>query len=170
MFINGIPKKLSMYLGNDTLVDPARSPDGKHNFLVEQFRAPERLFSEKEWLQIKRDFVERVKETWPLSAPNMTPDKIIDAFNNTPYDTLHRNLNMLEDSWSVGAMTASQMGRYRPNAELSGDRTPIEKLYLCGASQHYAGGLRSVNGYICYKVMAEDLGLPKMWEEKGRPY
>ena len=102
--------------------------------------------------------------------PNLTSDKIIDAWDNTPYDVVRRNLNLPEGSWSVGAMTASQMGRYRPCVELSDDRTPIRDLYLCGATQHYGGGLRAVNGYICYKVIAEDLGLPKIWEERGRPY
>ena len=96
----------------------------------------------------------------------MTRDKIIDAWDNTPYDIERRNLSVPEGSWPVGAMFASQMGRLRPCAELSGNRTPIKNLYLCNATVHFGGGLRGVNGYICYKVIAEDLGLPKMWQEK----
>ena len=170
LFVRGFPRKLYLFVGNDTLVDPSRSPAGKHNFLLEEFTAPARLFTEKEWLQMKKDFVEEVMKQWKIYAPNMTRDKFIDAWDNSPYDTVHRNLSLLEGSWSVGAMTKSQMGRYRPCPELSGDRTPIEKLYLCGATQHYGGGLRAVNGYICYKVMTQDLGLPQIWKEKGRPY
>jgi beta-carotene ketolase (CrtO type) len=166
----GYSEKLFMMIGQDTLVDPTRTPKGKHNFLVEQFSAPERFFSEKEWLQIKKDFVEEVAKQWQWYAPNLTKDKIIDAWDNSPYDTVLRNASQPEGSWPVGAMFASQMGRLRPCAELSGNRAPIKDLYLCNATQHYGGGLRGVNGYICYKVIAEDLGLPKIWEEKGRPY
>ena len=169
-FLHGFSKPLFMCIGQDTLVDPTRTPSGKHNFLIEQFTAPARFFSEKEWLQIKRDFVEEAAKEWQWYAPNLTRDKIIDAWDNTPYDIVRRNLSMPEGSWPVGAMFVSQMGRLRPCAELSGDRTPIKNLYLCNATQHFGGGLRGVNGYICYKVIAEDLGLPKIWEQKGRPY
>ncbi len=169
-FTRGVPEKLFMLIGQETLVDPTRTPKGKHNFLIEQFTAPERFFSEKQWLQIKKDFVEEAAKQWQWYAPNLTKDKIIDAWDNTPYDIVRRNASMPEGSWPVGAMYASQMGRLRPCAELSGNRAPIKNLYLCNATQHYGGGLRGVNGYICYKVMAEDLGLPKIWEEKGRPY
>ena len=170
VFTRGTAKKLYMMIGQETLIDPMRVPKGKHNFLVEEFSAPVRFFTEKEWLQIKRDYVAQVMKEWQQYAPNMTRDNFIDAWDNSCYDTVHRNISMLEGSWSVGAMTASQMGRWRPCAELSGDRTPIGGLYLCNASQHYGGGLRGLNGYICYKVMAEDFGLPKMWETKGRRY
>jgi len=168
IFTRGFPNKLHLYIGNDTYVDPTRAPAGKHNFLVEEFSAPARFFTGKEWLQIKRDFVNEAMKEWQTFAPNMTRDKFIDAWDNTPWDTLLRNISLIEGSWSVGAMTKSQMSRYRPCPELSGDRTPIGNLYLCGATQHYGGGLRAVNGYICYKVMTEDLGLPQIWKEKGR--
>ena len=170
IFTRGFPKKLFMFIGQETLIDPMRVPKGKHNFLVEEFSAPARLFTEKEWLEMKRDFAEEVVKQWQTYAPNMTKANIIDAWDNSPYDTVHRNLSLLEGSWSVGAMIASQMGRWRPCAELSGDRTPIAGLYLCNATQHYGGGLRGLNGYICYKVMSEDFALPKMWEKMGRPY
>ncbi|MEJ2047662.1 MAG: hypothetical protein P8X92_06715, partial [Dehalococcoidia bacterium] len=169
-FTRGFSEKLFMCIGQETLVDPTRTPKGKHNFLIEQFTAPERFFSEKQWLQIKKDFVEEAAKQWQWYAPNLTKDKIIDAWDNSPYDIVRRNASVPEGSWPVGAMFASQMGRLRPCAELSGNRAPIENLYLCNATQHYGGGLRGVNGYICYKVMAEDLGLPKIWEERGRPY
>jgi hypothetical protein len=47
---------------------------------------------------------------------------------------------------------------------------PIEKLYATGTAWHPAANGWAWQGYNAYKVMAEDLGLPKPWEEKGRPY
>lgn len=167
-FVKGIPDKLFLCIGQDTLIDSTRTPKGKHNFLVEQFTAPARFFSEREWLRIKKEFAERVMVEWQRYAPNLTREKFIDAWNNTPYDVVFRHIP--EGSWTVGAMIAGQMGRLRPCYELSTGRTPIKNLYLSNATQHYGGGLRGVVGYVCYKVMAQDMGLRKIWEEKGRAF
>jgi hypothetical protein len=47
---------------------------------------------------------------------------------------------------------------------------PIKNLYATGAAWHPYPGAHSFQGYNVYKVMAEDFGLRKPWEEKGRPY
>jgi beta-carotene ketolase (CrtO type) len=67
-------------------------------------------------------------------------------------------------------MISSQMGRFRPIPELSGYRLPLKNMYYSSAGAHDGGGVRGAAGYNCYKVIAEDLGLRKIWEEKGRPY
>ena len=81
-----------------------------------------------------------------------------------------RNVNMVDGSWQVGSMMASQMGRFRPFAELSGYRTPIENVYLCSASGHFGGGIGRSSSYNCFKVVANDFGLEKIWEKKGRSW
>jgi beta-carotene ketolase (CrtO type) len=171
IFSQGIPEKLYLLVGIDSMVDKTRAPEGKHNVLFEQFAAPARYFSEREWLRMKKEIVAEIVRQWQWYAPNMTWDNVIGAYANTPLDVANRNINMLEGSWSVGAHTASQMGRFRPCPELSRYQVPnINNLYLCGAGQHYGGTMSGRSGYNCYKVIAQDLGLPKVWEEKGRPY
>ena len=170
IFTRGIPEKLYMAGGTDSLNDKTRAPEGKHNTLVEQFAAPARYFSEREWLRMKKEIVNEMVRQWQWYAPNMNWDNVIAGYANTPYDVEQRNINEHEGSWVLGAQTASQMGRNRPCPELAQYRTPIENLYLCNGSQHYAGGMRGLNGYMCYKIVAEDFGLPKVWQEKGRPY
>ncbi len=170
LFTRGIPEKLCLLVGIDSMLDKTRAPEGQHNVLFEQFTAPARYFSEREWLRMKKEIVDELVRQWQWYAPNMTWDNIIGAYANTPQDVADRNINMREGSWSVGAMTASQMGRNRPCPELARYRTPIKDLYMCGAAMHYGGGFRGRNGYNCYKILAEDFGLPKVWEEKGRPY
>jgi phytoene dehydrogenase-like protein len=170
IFTRGIPEKLYVYAGLDSLVDKTRAPGGKHNILLEQFAAPVRYFSETEWVQMKKEIISEMIRQWQWYAPNMTWDNVIASYCSTPYDVVKRNTNMREGSVVVGAHTASQMGRFRPCPELARYRTPIRNLYLCGASMHYGGGLRGRNGYNCYKILAEDFGLRKVWEEKGRHY
>ena len=138
--------------------------------LVEQHTAPARIFSEREWLQKKREIADEIVRQWQWYAPNMTPDNVIGIYVSTPYDTQNRNINMREGSWSVGAGFASQMGRNRPVPELSGYRMPLKNLYLCSAAAHYGGGIGRSSSYNCFKVIADDLGLDKVWENKGRAY
>jgi hypothetical protein len=54
----------------------------------------------------------------------------------------------------------------RPISEWAFHRiNPIKNLYGCGAAWDPAAMADS--GYKCYKVIAEDFGLHKPWEEKG---
>jgi len=152
------------------LWDRTRTPQGKHIVLVEQYCAPRRLFTEREWLKIKKEYPKEMIRQWQWYAPNMTWDNVIGVYVVTPLDFQERNSNMGEGSWQVGAHIASQMGRFRPFPELSGYRMPIKNLYLCSASMHYGGGIGRSSSYNCFKVIADDFGLKKIWEEKGRPY
>ena len=70
----------------------------------------------------------------------------------------------------MGDGVASQLGRFRPIPELSGYRMPVRNLYLASSAASGFGGVKGASGYICYKVIAQDFGLRKVWEEKGRPY
>jgi len=66
---------------------------------------------------------------------------------------------------------ASQWGRFRPITELAGHKVPnISDLYVTGSGWHPWGSAHSAQGYNCYKVIAEDFGLRKPWEEEDRPF
>ena len=77
---------------------------------------------------------------------------------------------MREGCWDHITCRASQGGKRRPIPELAGYRTPIKNLYMASASMHPSGGVLGVPGYNCYKIIAQDFGLRKIWEEKGRAY
>ena len=101
-------------------------------------------------------------------APNMTWDNVIGYVPLTPYDHAHLANMAPEGNWAViDAGIPSQYGRYRPVPELARHKTPIENLYGTGAGWHPSGGAGSWQGYNCYKIIAEDFGLRKPWEEHG---
>jgi phytoene dehydrogenase-like protein len=100
----------------------------------------------------------------------MTMDNLIGSSIATPFHVETRNVNMREGGITMGSFFASQWGRFRPTPELANYRTPIKNLYLCSSVAHPGGGIGRGSGYICFKVIAEDYALPKIWEEKGRPY
>ncbi|KUO78778.1 MAG: hypothetical protein APF81_26350 [Desulfosporosinus sp. BRH_c37] len=151
----------------DSIWDPTRAPAGKHTIVIEDFAPPHRFFSEREWLRKKKEFVDNLFKHWVKYAPNMTKDNLIDAFITTPYDVLNRHPDMKEGGWVMGSMYASQNGRYRPTPEFSNYKTPVQNLYICSANLHSGGGIGRGSSYNAYKVIAEEHGLPRFWEQRA---
>ena len=90
----------------------------------------------------------------------------------TPYYTANMCKNYAPTgNWCVIDNIPSQWGKMRPIPELAGHRVPgIEGLYPTGSAWHPWGCAHSAQGYNCYKVMSEDLGLAKPWKKEGRPF
>ncbi|MGB9628811.1 MAG: hypothetical protein ACPL6D_09125, partial [Thermodesulfobacteriota bacterium] len=108
---------------------------------------------------------------WQIYAPNMTRDNLIEAYITTPYDHVMRNIDALNGSWSYGAMLPSQLDRFRPIPDLSNYRIPfLKNMYICSSNMHSGAGIARGSSYNCFKVIAEDFGLEKIWEKKGRPW
>ena len=70
---------------------------------------------------------------------------------------------MKRGSFKQGAYTMFQMGYLRPNDQCSQYKTPVEGLYLGGASVYPGGMILLGSGYNAAKVVAEDLGLNVWW-------
>jgi len=160
IFILGFPQQLYVLTAPDSIWDRTRSPEGRHTILVEDFTAPARLFSPREWGRLKEDFTNQMLEQWQKYAPNMTRDNVIAVRLYSPYDVQASHPDMVEGGWSEGSMIASQLGRFRPIPELSGYRTPVRNLYICSSNLHSAGGIGRGSSYNCYKIIAQDLNLP----------
>ena len=76
---------------------------------------------------------------------------------------------MIEGGWTEGSMFASQMGRFRPFPELSGFRTR-SRISTAPSNSAFGAGIGRGSSYIAYKVIAEDLGLARIWEQAGRQF
>jgi phytoene dehydrogenase-like protein len=164
----GIANKLYLLIAPDSIWDPTRAPAGRYNALAEEFTCPWKNFSEKEWLRMKREIVDRMLEEWHKYAPNVTRDNFIEAFITTPDDVVNRNPCMPQGGWGALDAYASRLGRLRPLPELSSYRMPVENYYLCSSAAHSAHGIGRGSSYNCYKVIAKDLGLSyRPWEERG---
>ena len=148
-------------------VDPRYAPPGKHIASHENYMPPATALSEREWLALKKQHAEDMIGLWQTFAPNMTWDNVIGYAPDTPYDCL-RMKNMAPDgNWAIIDPVPHQTGPFRPIPELADHRTPIKNLYATGAAWG-AAGASVAQGYTCYKVIAEDLGLTKPWLEPGK--
>ena len=72
---------------------------------------------------------------------NLDDDNIRASYLFTPLDVERLNVNMVQGAVRMGAYIPSQLGINRPHPLLSGTRTPVEGLYLCGSSTGNGGGI-----------------------------
>ena len=167
----GIANKLYLLVGPDSIWDATRAPAGRFTSMVEEFTCPWKNFSEKDWLRMKREIVNRMLKEWQRYAPNVTRDNLIEAWIATPDDVVNRNPCMPGGGWGALDAPATRIGRLRPLPELSSYRMPVKNVYLCSSAAHSAHGIGRGSSYCCYKAIGKDLGLSyKPWEEAGRPY
>jgi beta-carotene ketolase (CrtO type) len=148
--------------------DRTRTPEGKHIVLFEEFTVPVRFLSYREWRHIRETFVEEhLLPEWQKYAPNMKKENVIGSRVNTPVEIVETHPDMIEGGFGVGASISSQIGRFRGIPEFAGFRTPVKNLYMCSSALHPGQGIARGSSYCCYRVIAEDFGLPRFWEERG---
>lgn len=103
-------------------------------------------------------------EKWRRVAPNMGGDNILMTATETPEDIEIRMPNMRRGSIKHGDYNPLQLGYYRPNQDCSGSDTPIEGLYVCGASTYPGGLVVGGPGYLAAGKIADDMGVERWWK------
>jgi len=155
----GIPVTKTPILGTATLFDPSRAPEGKHTLFLYQYE-PYRL---KEggadyWDEIKQEIADGVLATVRKHTINMGSENILGRSISSPLDLERQNPAFWEGSIGHLGMHLSQHLSNRPLPEWSQYRTPVRKLYMCGASTHPGAGV-SGGGRASVQSIMEDLGI-----------
>jgi phytoene dehydrogenase-like protein len=155
-------------VGCHSLVDPSFAPRGKHVVQNEQLGPGASTRTEKEWLEIKKRYADELITLWQDYAPNMSWDNVIAVDTNSAYD--HTRMRNLGPNGTMAGIdrTPFQVEDTRPTPELANHRTPIKNLYATGGSWHVGSNAGSSESYNCYRIIANDLGLGKPWEEGGK--
>jgi phytoene dehydrogenase-like protein len=116
------------------------------------------------WDKRSKELEDDVLNKWRKVAPNFARDKVIRTNAETPVDIEIRLPNMRRGAIKHGDYTPIQMGAFRPNQDCSSTKTPIDGLYVCGASTYPGGMVLGGPGYIAANKVAEDLGTVKWWK------
>jgi phytoene dehydrogenase-like protein len=117
----------------------------------------------KHWDEMKHDYRQQCYDMIKKYSTNLDQAQILFNFSYSPVDIERRLHTMKKGSIKHGEYNALQMGYLRPNEDCSRHRTPIEGLYLAGASSYPGGMILLGSGYLASNVVAEDLGLDKWW-------
>jgi len=158
------PKPPRMYACCPTVHDPSQAPTGKHTAFC-WIPAPYELADggAEAWDRIGESYAEQCIAAWREAAPNLTEQNILGRSVLSPLDVFRKLSSMPGGGVFHGRMTLDQIEGFRPLPELASGRTPIDGLYLAGASTHPGGGILGACGYIAAGTVLEDLEIEPWW-------
>jgi len=117
----------------------------------------------KHWDDVKREYSNQCYELWKSYCTNLDEAHVLFGFSYSPVDIERRLIDMKRGSFKQGAYNLFQMGYLRPNDQCSQNRTPVEGLYVGGASVYPGGMILLGSGYLAAQSVAEDLNLDIWW-------
>lgn len=126
-----------------SLLDPSLAPSGKHTMSVIFRFAPYRL-RERDWDSQRERLGELAISTLGDYSPNLR-SLIVDRSVITSVD-YERDYGLAEGSILQGQMGLDQLLMMRPVPGFVGYRSPVDRLYLCGAGAHPGGGVTGAPG------------------------
>ena len=118
-----------------------------------------------DWDALAPGYAGRILDAWAEYAPNLADARVVRSYVSHPAYVEARLPDMKRGSIKHGAYVTTQMLSNRPNVDCSGYRTPIQNLYVAGASVWPGGMVLLAGGYNAAGVVADDLGLERWWTE-----
>lgn len=149
-----------------SLHDRKQAPAGYHTALI-SLHAPYNLRDggPGKWYRIREQEAARCVELLRKYVPNIGEESILWHYITTPLDIGNKFADMVQGSYKQGMYHPLQMGYLRPNEECSQYATPVDRLYMCGASTFPGGLITFGPGYNAATKIAEDLGIERWWGE-----
>ena len=126
--------------------------------IVAQF-APYKLKA-GDWATRERDLADSVVDTLSEYAPGIR-DLISSVQVITPFD-LESNYGLTGGHIHHGEQALDQFFTFRPLIGFAQYRTPISRLYLCGAGTHPGGGITGLCGANAAREIARDVKMGKI--------
>jgi phytoene dehydrogenase-like protein len=134
--------------------DSSLAPAGKHVMSIHVQFAPYKL-KNGDWTTRRDEFANNVIEKLEAYAPGLR-ELIVAAQVITPLE-LEQKYGLNGGHIHHGEQTLDQFFTFRPLIGWAQYRTPLKRLYLCGAGTHPGGGLTAFPGANAAREIARDL-------------
>ena len=141
-----------------SIADPTRAPAGHHTLKLEGNLPYALKEGPKHWDNIKEKVAADVFDNFRKFCPNLTEDKILGRFIQSPLDIERMNPAMWRGSVHAAAYGAAQSGDMRPVPGWAEYRMPIRGLYQTGACTAPGGSVRGQPGRNAAIAILEDHG------------
>lgn len=142
-----------------SLGDPSLAPAGKHVMSVHVQFAPYKL-RQGDWTTRRDEFADNVLDQLETYAPGLK-DSVVARQVITPLD-LEEKYGLSGGHIHHGEQTLDQFFTFRPLIGWAQYRTPLKRLYLCGAGTHPGGGLTGLPGANAAREIARDFKAGKV--------
>lgn len=147
-----------------TIHDPSQAPEGRHTTFGWHFvPGPETRGAWDDDAVNER--TDAMVATYTRYAPNLG-EVTLELSPHSPDATEKRIISMRGGDRHHGSFHPDNWQWNRPTSEMPGYRTPIDRLYLCGASQHPGGSFHGQPGFNAAGVIADDLGIEPWWSRR----
>jgi phytoene dehydrogenase-like protein len=155
-----LPAEPVLVCGQPTAIDPTRAPAGKHILWVQvrvlpgtiRGDAAGRIFA-RDWAGAKEACADRVLAIIEFYAPG-TKAKVLARHVESPADLALNNPNLVGGDNLAGSHHLAQNFLLRPIPGWTRWKTPVENLYLIGASTWPGAGTGAGSGYMLAKSLA----------------
>ena len=142
-----------------SIEDSSLAPAGKHVMSIHVQFAPYKL-KQGDWNTRREEFAGNVIEQLEKYAPGLR-DLIVAAQVITPFD-LEQTYGLSGGHIHHGEQSLDQFFTFRPLIGWAQYRTPLKRLYLCGAGTHPGGGLTGLPGANAAREIARDFKAGKL--------
>jgi phytoene dehydrogenase-like protein len=154
-----VPSLVQFGSGPLSLLDPSQAPPGRHTSYAWHVMPLDPDTGGRDYDGFKREFSEKILETWARYCPNMTRQNIVGQYAYTAREYVAEFPNMRNGDIFMGAFNAEQV-MYNH----FGYRTPIPNLYYAGSAAHPGGAISGGPSYIAAGIIARDLGIVPWWK------
>ncbi len=155
-----LPDEPILVVGQPTVVDPVRAPDGKHILWLQVRMAPGTILGDAkgqitatDWAQAAEPFAERALNILEAHAPGTRAETLARRIV-TPDDLQADNPNLIGGDQVCGSHHLSQNFLFRPMRGHADGTTPIRNLHLTGAAVWPGAGTGAGSGYLLAKDLA----------------
>lgn len=158
--MNGLlPDRPMIVVSQPCFADPTRAPTGQSLVRLQVRAVPAQItgdaagaIHQHDWVAAKEAFADRVVAQFAAHAPGVT-QSVLARYVMSPEDFERENPNLIGGDCVSGSHHLDQNYFSRPFRGLRGYRTPIENLYMVGASTWPGGGVNATSGFL----VAEEL-------------
>lgn len=148
-----LPDTPVLVVGQPTVYDPSRAPDGHHTLWVQVRCLPADILGDaagqitgRDWQQIKETYADRALDVIETYAPGLR-ELILGRHVVSPLDLEAENPNLVGGDQISGSHHLSQNFIFRPMLGHAEGNTPVKGLHLVGASVWPGAGTGAGSGY-----------------------
>ena len=156
-----LPESPVLIVAQPTLIDATRAPTGQHILSVQVRAVPGEIqgdargeIDRRDWDTAKDAYAERVIDKIEMYAPRLRT-KILGRCVLSPRDLERHNPNLVGGDSGSGSHHLMQNFLFRPFLGWSKYRTPIERLYMCGAATWPGAGVGAGSGRLLGKMLTK---------------
>lgn len=152
-----IPSKPTVVVGQQSIIDPSRAPEGQATLWLQMQEAPfvpvgdaaEQIDTGGGWADpgVREAYVQRILNRIDEFAPGTTAS-VLASDVITPLDLAAANPNAIDGDPYSGTSELDQNLRWRPFPAAARHQTPVEGVWHIGASIHPGPGLGAGSGHL----------------------